>query len=184
VSIFLWMFVVGGLSLVGLVWLGAAGHGTDHGTDHGDGLLAGTAALLSVRGLLAAMTGAGAIGLLLSSLLRLPDTVAIAGAALGAVAAAWLWRRVMRTMLAFDRNHGVSPDVVVGREGVLTVGIAGSEAPGVVQLTLGGLSQEYTAVPEDGRPYAEGSRVVVVRLLSDTSVAVEASPYPAPPLSP
>jgi hypothetical protein len=73
---------------------------------------------------------------------------------------------------------------VVGREGVLTVGIAGSEAPGVVQLTLGGLSQEYTAVPEDGRPYAEGSRVVVVRLLSDTSVAVEASPYPAPPLSP
>lgn len=182
-SIYLWMFVVGGLSLVGLVWLGSADDGGPEG-ESSDGLLAGAAALLSVRGILAALSGAGAVGLLLTSGLRVRAGLAAAGAAVGALAGAWLWRRVMRTMVAFDRNHGVAPHVVLGREGVLTVGIAGPSAPGVVQLTLGGLSQEYTAVPEDGRPYAEGSRVVVVRLLSDTSVAVEASPYPAPSLSP
>jgi membrane protein implicated in regulation of membrane protease activity len=202
-SIFLWMFAAGGLTLVGLVWLGAAYHGDGasnggaslgsgaHGsTSHGDtvqggeGLLADVAALLSVRGLLAAMTGAGAVGLMLTRLVPAPPAAAIAGAAAGAIVAASLWQRVMRTMVAFDRNHGVARDVVLGREGVLTVGIGGPGSPGVVQLTLGGLSQEYTAVPEDGRSYAEGARVVVVRLLSDTSVAVEASPYPAPSLSP
>ncbi len=182
-SIYFWMFMGGGLSLVGLVWLGAAHHG-DAASHHGEGLVSDAAALLSVRGLLAAMTGAGAVGLLLGAVLRLPASIAAVGAGVGAIVAAWLWRRVMRTMVAFDRNHGVAPHVVLGREGVLTVGIAGPSAPGVVQLTLGGLSQEFTAVPEDGRPYAEGSRVVVVRLLSDTSVAVEASPYPAPSLSP
>lgn len=180
-STYLWLFLVGGVSLVALVWLGAGddgGHG--HDAAHG-GLLADAAALLTARGILAAMTGAGAAGLLLGGVLRSPSSIALLGASVGGLAGAMLWRRVMRLMVAFDRNHAVSPDVLVGREGVLTVGIGGVEAPGVVQVLLGGVSQEYTAVAADGRPYEQGARVLVVRLLPDQTVAVESSPYPALP---
>jgi membrane protein implicated in regulation of membrane protease activity len=179
------MFLVGGLSLVGLVWLGAADDGAHHdghgdGADgHGHGLLGEAAALLSVRGSLAAMTAGGAAGVLLDRVLHLASPMTVIGASLAAMTGAVAWRRVMRLMTAFDRNHSVSPDVLVGREGTLTVGIAGEHAPGVVQVLLAGVSQEYTAIAADGRAYAEGSRVLIVRLLPDQTVAVESSPYPA-----
>lgn len=186
-SPYLWMFLVGGLSLIGLVWLGAAddgahqdGHGEGaHGDGHNHGLLGEAAALLSVRGVLAAMTAGGAAGLLLGRVLQFGSPTTVAGASLAALGGAFAWRRVMRLMTAFDRNHSVSPDVLVGREGTLTVGIAGEHAPGVVQVLLAGVSQEYTAIAADGRAYAEGTRVLIVRLLPDQSVAVESSPYPA-----
>lgn len=180
-STYLWLFLVGGVSLVALVWLGAGDDGGHHHSGDGghDGLLHDTAALLTARGVLAAMTVAGAAGLLLGGVLRLPSWVALAGACGGGVVGALLWRRAMRLMVAFDRNHAVSPDVLVGREGTLTVGIGGPEAPGVLHVVLGGVSQEYTAIAADGRVYAEGARVIVVRLLPDQRVAVESSPYPA-----
>jgi hypothetical protein len=193
---FLWLFLAGGASLVALVWLGAAGGG-DHADAAGHpgagptghdaaapGLLGEAAALLSVRGVLAACTLAGATGLLLAGVLRLPAAAAIAGALAGGVAGALAWRRVTRLLVAFDRNHAVPPDVLVGREGTLTVGIGGPGAPGIVQVVLGGVSQDYAAVAADGRPYPEGARVLVVRLLPDQALAVEASPYPALSSSP
>jgi membrane protein implicated in regulation of membrane protease activity len=185
-STYFWLFLVGGVSLVALVWLGAGDDGGGHHTgDAGPhGLLQDTAALLTARGVLAAMTAAGATGLLLGGVLQLPSALALAGACAGGVVGAMLWRRAMRLMVAFDRNHAVSPDVLVGREGTLTVGIAGSEAPGVLQVVLGGVSQEYTAVASDGRAYTEGERVLVVRLRPDQVVVVESSPYPALSSSP
>lgn len=177
-TIYVSMFAFGGVSLLALLWSASADEALAESTSHA-GLLNDVAALLTVRGVLAAMTVAGAAGTLLLGLLRLPAVVSVLGAALGAVAGAVIWRRVLRAMRTFDRDHGVSTDVLVGREGLLTVAIGGPEAPGVVQVVLGGLSQEYTAMPEDRRSYAEGSRVVVVRILSESSVAVEASPYPA-----
>lgn len=173
------MFAFGGVSLLVLLWSASADESLAEPSPE-SGLLGAVAALLTVRGGLAAMTVAGAAGTLLFGVLRLPAVVGALGAAVGAVAGAVSWRRVLRAMRTFDRDHGVSTDVLVGREGMLTVGIAGPDAPGIVQVTLGGLSQEYTALSEHHRVYAEGSRVVVVRLVSESSVAVEASPYPAP----
>lgn len=182
-STFLWLFLAGGLSLVALVWFGAShdAGGSDDGAHAGPahGLLGDAAALLTVRGILAVMTAAGAVGALLAGVLRLSSGVALAGACVGGLLGAIAWSRVMRVLTVFDRNHGVDPDVLVGREGTLTVGIGGAEAPGVVQVLLGGVSQEYVAVAADGRAYPEGSRVLVVRLLPDRTVAVESSPYPA-----
>jgi len=177
-AIYVSMFAFGGVSLLALLWSASADESLAESSPQA-GLLTDVAALLTVRGLLAAMTVAGAAGTLLLGVLRLPSILGLLGAAGGAVAGAVSWRRVLRAMRAFDRDHGVSTEVLVGREGLLTVGIGGPEAPGVVQVILAGLSQEYTALPEDQRAYAEGSRVVVVRILSETSVAVEASPYPA-----
>ncbi len=180
-SLYLWMFLVGGASLLAMVWLGAADDGHGDGVDGAHAL--GALALLSVRSVLAAMTLAGAVGLAMTAWLRMPPLVAGAAAAAGAVAGAWLWRRVMRSLRTFDRNHAVSRDVVVGREGRLTVAIGGPEAPGVVQLTLGGLSQEFTAFPADQRAHAEGTVVTVVRFVSESAVAVEAAPLSALPSS-
>lgn len=182
-SIYVSMFVFGGASLLALLWVGAADEGLPEATTH-DGILTNAAALLTVRGALSAMTVAGATGALLLGVLKLPSVVSVIGAGAGAYVGAAAWRRVLRGMRSFDRDHGVSTDVLVGREGTLTVGIGGPSIPGIVQVTLGGLSQEYTALPEDRRAYAEGSRVVVVRILSESSVAVEASPYPALSSSP
>ena len=179
-SLYFWMFVVGGVSLIALVWLGAADDGHGDAVDSPQAI--GALALLSVRSVLAAMTLAGAVGVAMTAWLRVPPPVAGLAAACGAVAGAWTWRRVMRSLRAFDRNHAVSRDVMLGREGRLTVGIGGREAPGVVQLTLGGVSQEYTAFPADGDALAEGTIVTVVRLLSDSAVAVAASrPSVLPP---
>jgi len=181
--IYVSMFVFGGASLLALLWVGAADAGLPEATTH-EGVLTNAAALLTVRGALSAMTLAGATGALLLGVLRLPLAISVLGAGAGAYVGAAAWRRVLRAMRAFDRDHGVSTDVLLGREGTLTVGIGGPDAPGVVQVTLGGLSQEYMALPEDQRPYTEGSRVVVVRILSESSVAVEASPYPVLSSSP
>lgn len=182
-TIYVSMFVFGGVSLLALLWSASADEALAESAPDA-GMLSSVAALLTVRGVLAGMTLAGAVGALLLGVLRLPALVSVPGAAVGAVVGAMSWRRLLRAMRTFDRDHGVSTDVLVGREGMLTVGIGGPEAPGVVQVTLGGLSQEYTALPEDRRSYAEGSRVVVVRILSESSVAVEASPYPALSSSP
>jgi membrane protein implicated in regulation of membrane protease activity len=181
--IFVSMFVFGGASLLALLWLGAADAGLPEATTD-QGVVSNADALLTVRGALSAMTLAGAVGTLLLGVFRLPLAVSMVGAGAGAYVGAAMWRRVLRAMRAFDRDHGVSTEVLLGREGTLTVGIGGPEAPGVVQVTLGGLSQEYMALPEDARSYAEGSRVVVVRILSESSVAVESSPYPVLSSSP
>ena len=183
VGVFLWMFATGGVSLLALVWLGGGADGAPDGSDadvgSSGGLVGEAAALLTVRGVLAAVTVAGAAGALVRGVLHLPTSVALAGAAFGGLLGAWLWRRVTRLFVAFDRNHAVSLDVLVGREGTLTVGIGGVQAPGIVQVVLSGVSQEFSAVSADGRAYPEGARVLIVRLLADRTVAVESSPYPA-----
>ncbi len=181
--LFLSMFVFGGASLLALLWFGSVDEASAESAPT-TGVLGDAAALLTVCGALAAMTGAGASGALVLGVLRLPAALAWPVAVLGALVGAAVWRRALRAMRTFDRDHAVPTAVLVGREGTLTVGIGGLEAPGVVQLTLGGLSQEFTALPEDQQQHAAGSRVVVVRVLSDRAVAVEASPYPAPSLSP
>jgi membrane protein implicated in regulation of membrane protease activity len=174
---FLQMFVFGGVVLLALLFIGSADDEGVAAADDG-GAAGVAAAMLSIRSLLAGLTMAGAVGALLVGVLRAPPWLAVGGAVLGAVAGAKAWRAALRRMRTFDRDHGVSPDLLVGREGVLTVGINGVNAPGIVQLTLGGLSQEYTAVPEHDGIFREGSRVVVVRFDSASTVIVRQSPYP------
>lgn len=176
------MFAAAGGSLLALLFLGAA---DDDGLapEQASGLAGLAAAFLSIRGLLAAMTVAGGAGALLLGVLRTPSPVALAGALLGAVVGARGWHAMLRKLRHFDRDHGVSPQLLVGREGVLTVGIGGSEASGVVQVTLGGLSQEYTAIADADGIFREGDRVVVLRIESPTVVIVGPSPYPLLPPS-
>ncbi len=181
-SLFLWLFVAGGIALLGLLWIGSA---DDEGlaAADGGGFLGAAAAFLSIRTLLAALTAGGATGALLLGPLRLPSVVAVIGAVAGGMVGARLWRAMLRKLRWFDRDHSVSPDLLVGREGVLTVGIGGADAPGIVQLTLGGVSQEYSARSDTGGIFAEGSRVVIVRIESPSTVVVGESPYPELPFT-
>lgn len=176
-ALFLQMFVFGGIALVALLFFGAA---DDEGVaSAGEGGLASAAsAFLSIRSLLAALTAGGAIGAVLTGVLRLPVPVAIVGAIAAGVIGARTWRALLRKLRVFDRDHSASPDLLVGREGVLTVGIGGASSPGIVQLTLGGVSQEYTAIPEENGIFHEGARVVIVRIESSSTVIVRQSPYP------
>ncbi len=176
-SVFLQMFLFGGVALLALLFIGSA---DDEGLASADGGgLAGLAsAFLSIRGVLAAIAAAGATGALLMGVFKLPAPLAIVGALVGATAGAKSWRLVVRRMRMFDRDHSASNDLLVGREGVLTVGIGGNSSPGVVQLTLGGVSQEYTAIADENGIFNEGARVVIVSLASPSSVIVRASPYP------
>lgn len=176
-SVFLQMFIFGGIALVALLFIGSI---DDEGTaSGGEGGLAGLAsAFLSIRSMLAALTGAGATGALLAGVVQAPTPVAVVGAVGGAWVGAKLWRGLLRKLRVFDRDHSASTDLLVGREGVLTVAIGSNASPGIVQLTLGGVSQEYTAIPEDAGIFPEGARVVIVGLASPSSVIVRASPYP------
>lgn len=179
-TIFLWMFVAAGVSLLALLFFGAA---DDDGlAPENDAGLAGlAAAFLSVRGMLAAMTVAGGAGAFVLGVLRLPSLFSIIAAALGAVAGARMWRVLLRKLRYFDRDHGASPDLLIGREGILTVAIGTAGEHGIVQVTLGGLSQEYSAISEANESFAEGSRVVILRIVSPSTVSVGPSPYPALP---
>ncbi len=176
-TLFLQMFIFGGIVLLALLFIGSA---DDEGAvSAGEGGLAGLAsAFLSIRSILAAITSAGATGALLTGVLQLPSPMAIGGALAGGWAGARAWRALLKRMRMFDRDHSASTDLLVGREGVLTVGINGVTSPGVVQLTLGGVSQEYTALPDENGIFPEGARVVIVSLASASSVIVRASPYP------
>jgi len=180
-TIFLWMFVAAGVSLLALLFLGAVDE-DGLAPEHVSGLAGLAAAFLSIRGLLAAMTVAGGAGALLLGVMRTPSAVAIGGAMVGAVIGARAWRSMLRKLRYFDRDHGASPELLVGREGVLTVAIDGQRLPGVMQVTLGGLSQEYTAIPDGDGIFHEGDRVVVLRFESPSTVVVGPSPYPALPL--
>ncbi len=175
-SVFLQMFIFGGVALVALLFIGSADDGP---VSVGEGGLAGLAsAFLSIRSILAAMTVAGATGALLTGVLHVPMPLAIGGAMVGAWVGAKTWRWLLRRLRVFDRDHSASTDLLVGREGVLTVGIGGHASPGIIQLTLGGVSQEYTAIPDENGIFPEGARVVIVSLASPSSVIVRASPYP------
>ncbi len=176
-ALFLQMFVFGGIALIALLFFGAADD--DGVASAGEGGLASAAsAFLSIRSLLAALAAAGAVGAALTGLLRAPTPVAVVGAIAAGVVGARMWRTLLRKLRTFDRDHSASPDLLVGREGVLTVGIGGASSPGIVQLTLGGVSQEYTAIPEENGIFHEGARVVIVRIESSSTVIVRQSPYP------
>jgi membrane protein implicated in regulation of membrane protease activity len=179
-ALYLRLFALGGAALLALLFFGSA---DDEGltSDGSPGSTGEAAAFLSIRGLLAAMTGAGASGALVLGLLRLPQVVSVVAAVGGAYAGYRAWRTLLRRLRYFDRDHGVTLDALLGREGVLTVGIAGRNAPGIVQITLGGLSQEYTALPEQDGIFAEGARVVILRIASPSTVIVGPSPYPELP---
>lgn len=178
--IYLWMFAAAGVSLLALLWFGSV---DDDGLapESDTGLAGLAAAFLSIRGMLAAMTLAGGVGAFLLGVAQLPKVVSVVGALIGAIVGAKLWRVLLRKLRYFDRDHGVSTDALLGREGTLTVGIASERAPGVVQVTLGGLSQEFTALPETDGILQEGSRVVIVRIESPSTVVVGPSPYPEHP---
>ncbi len=180
---FLQMFVLGGVALLAMLFIGSADDEGTAAVEH-TGLAGTAAAFLSIRSLLAALTAAGGAGALLLGVLRLPAPVAIGGAIVAGWAGARAWRALLRRFRVFDRDHSASPDLLLGREGVLTVGISSASAPGVVQLTLGGVSQEYTAIPERDGIFREGERVVVVRIESSSAVIVRHSPYPEPLSSP
>ncbi len=176
-TVFLQMFLIGGVALLALLFIGAADADGPASADHG-GLTGLASAFLSIRGVLAAITAAGAAGALMIGVFKLPSSLALAAAIVAAAAGVKGWTSVLRRMRMFDRDHSASNDLLVGREGVLTVAIEGSASPGVVQLTLGGVSQEYTAIPDEDGIFPEGARVVIVSLASPNSVLVRASPYP------
>lgn len=176
-TLFLQLFLFGGVALIALLFIGSADVDGPASAD-GGGLTGLASAFLSIRGVLAAVTAAGATGAVLMGVLSAPAPLAIAAAVVGAAAGAKSWHALLRRMRMFDRDHSASNDLLVGREGVLTVGIGGSASPGVVQLTLGGVSQEYTAIPDENGIFPEGARVVIVSLASPSSVIVRASPYP------
>ena len=182
-TLFLRLFVLGGLALLALLWFGSADDAGDGGGE-GDGEGVGAAAaLLSVRGLLAAMTVGGAVGAFALGVLRVPVPVALGLSAIGAYGGFRFWRAALRRMNYFDRDHSASPELLLGREGVLTVTAHSRESPGIVQVTLGGLSQEYTAVTEGGI-LPEGARVVIMRIESPSTVVVGPSPFPELPPTP
>ncbi len=181
-TIFLWMFAAAGASLLALLHLGAVDE--DGLAPESESALAGlAAAFLSIRGMLAAMTLAGGTGALLLGVVHAPSPIALGGALVGAVIGARVWRAMLRKLRYFDRDHGGSPDLLIGREGVLTVAIGGEHASGVIQVTLGGLSYEYTAIPDRDGIFDEGDRVVVLRIESPSTVVVGASPCPALPFT-
>ena len=181
-TIFLWMFAAAGASLLALLFLGAVDE-DGLAPENESGLAGLAAAFLSLRGMLAAMTLAGGTGALLLGVVHAPTPIALAGALVGAVLGARVWRSMLRKLRHFDRDHGASPELLIGREGVLTVAIGGAHPSGVVQVTLGGLSQEYTAIPDGDIIFQEGDRVVVLRIESPSTVVVGPSPYPALPLT-
>ncbi len=172
--LFLRMFAFGGVALLALLWFGSS---DDAPIDEGaDGVLGGAAAFLSIRGMLAGMTGAGLFGAAALGLLHLPVAVSIAAAGLGAWLGNRAWRSILRKLRYFDRDHSPSVELLVGREGVLTVAAHSAAAPGIVQVTLGGMSQEYTALPDADQSLPEGAPVVVVRIESPSTVVVAPSP--------
>jgi DNA-binding NarL/FixJ family response regulator len=105
-AIYVSMFAFGGVSLLALLWSASADESLAESSPQA-GLLTDVAALLTVRGLLAAMTVAGAAGTLLLGVLRLPSILGLLGAAGGAVAGAVSWRRVLRAMRASGNRAAV-----------------------------------------------------------------------------
>jgi hypothetical protein len=182
-TIFLRMFAVGGIALLALLWFGSF---DDDGlaVDGSSGFASAAAALLSIRGILAAITTAGLLGALALGVLKLPQPAALVFAGAGAVAGFRSWRALLRKLRYFDRDHSAAPELLLGREGVLTVGAQGADAPGVVQVTLGGVSQEYSAIPEDQTALEQGARVMIVRIVSPSQVIVGATPFPSLPPNP
>lgn len=181
-AFFLRLFAFGGVALVALLWFGASDDG--EASDGGDGVFGAAAAFLSLRGILAAMTGAGLFGAVAVGVLRLPSLITVPLALVGAYAGNRVWRAALKKLRYFDRDHSPDRAALLGREGILTVAAHGAGSPGVVQVILGGVSQEYSALPADGETLPAGVRVLIVRYESASTVVVTASPLLALPPAP
>lgn len=179
---YLRLFAFAGVALIALLWFGASDDGD--ASDGADDVFGAAAAFLSIRGLLAAMTGAGLLGAVAVGLLHLGTLVAVPFALAGAYAGNRVWRAMLKKLRYFDRDHSPDRAALLGREGILTVAAQGTGSPGVVQVTLGGISQEYSALPADGENLPAGARVLIVRFESASTVVVTASPLLVLPPTP
>ncbi len=173
--VFLASFGGGAVVLTSLVLFGGF---TDGGDLHNDSdNLHGAAGWLAVRSWCAALTAGGFVG---AAVLQtgagdlVASIAALGGGALGVMG----WRRITASLSRFDEDQSPQPYAAIGKESILTASIDGAQKPGVVQLTVGGVTHDYTAYADS--PIPAGTPVIVTSLISPHVVAV--APLSSSPL--
>jgi len=132
----------------------------------------GPFSLPAVAGFVGAFGFIGAVG----ASLPLPGSPAVAGSALGLVAAvptAWFAVRLARAAAQMRSDATPTRSDLVGTVGVVVSPIPDS-GYGQVRVRLGGQPVQLNA--RSDRPLPSGARILVVLAPSDTSVVVEETP--------
>ncbi len=144
------------------------GGDTDLGGGHGD---ADGPSPLSLRNLMAFLTAFGASGLITSAYGW--DTLQSSlFAFVPGIAMAFVAYRFMRTLYGQEASSVLEVSSLVGRTGVVEVGVPQSGLGRVLMNTVGGRSS-FIARSEDGSPIASGESVVVKSTLGTDLVVAK-----------